>query len=255
VLEGSDGGFRANQAGVGDEKIRAAVDPPRLGLHENAMALGGLDVNNHVGHGIDVIGHGVMSENDAAVFGHPARGDKGGAGLPGLLHDVDVAGQFFLCQRPPIGFEFDLGVVGDDLTVSRRNAGRVQAVRDAPQLGAVLRVDRRLDEPLGVSDEPGPLHAAVVLPMGPSDPQAFGDFIGQQVAVLKTPLGRAALDMEINPTRALMTLRSAEPFLLLLGEGRPIKTGLGEPKTSETKCKGAEIHGWRMGAMSCGSTS
>jgi hypothetical protein len=88
------------------------------------------------------------------------------------------------------------------------------------------------------------------LPMRAIDPEAFGDFIGQEVAMLKTALERPALDMEINPSRPLMTRRGAQPFLLLCREGRRGKTGLGEPKTSETKCKSAEIHGWRMGTTS-----
>src|SRR5208283_1073011 len=53
MLKISYGGFRANEPGVGDEKIRAAVDEPRLRLHEHAMAYGGLDINDHIGQSFD----------------------------------------------------------------------------------------------------------------------------------------------------------------------------------------------------------
>jgi hypothetical protein len=64
--------------------------------------------------------------------------------------------------------------------------------------------------------------------MRPDNPEAFGDFPGQQVAVLEAALARPALDMEINPTGSLMPLRRAKPRLLLIREAGSMKTGLDE---------------------------
>lgn len=73
-------------------------------------------------------------------------------------------------------------------------------------------------------------------------PEAFRDIPGQQIAMLKTALARPAFDMEINPTCTLMPLRRAQPSLLSIREAGPMKSGLGEGKTSETKGKSAKFH-------------
>src|SRR5208282_4012040 len=100
---------------------------------------------------------------------------------------------------------------------------------------AVLRVNGRLDEPLGVSNEPRPFHAAVVPPFCPGHPEAFRDFLREQVAVLETALTRPALDMEINPTGPLMPLRRVQPFLLLIRKVCRLQAGLEQRHTSDTK--------------------
>jgi len=67
------------------------------------------------------------------------------------------------------------------------------------------------------------------------DTKAFGDFAGHQVAMLETAFARPALDVEISPPRPLVPMRRAQPFLLVLRKAGPMKAGLGERKTSETK--------------------
>ena len=232
MIKISDSGFRTNQPGVGDEKISATVDPSRLRLHENAMTFGGLNVDDHVGHGFNVITHGVMTENDAAVFGHAARGDEGGAGILKLLQHSGSVGKRFGSNRPPITRQFKLGVVGDNLVERHRKASRRHPVRDALQLRSILWINARLHEPLGIGDKPGPLHAALMLPVRACHPEAFRDFLRQQVTVLETTLARPALDMEINPTRSFMSFRRAQPCLFLFCEAGCLKAGLKKNEAS-----------------------
>jgi hypothetical protein len=61
--------------------------------------------------------------------------------------------------------------------------------------------------------------------MRPDRSEAFGDILGQQIAVLKTALAWPTLDMEVNPTRPLMPFRRVEPLLLLIGEAIRMKAG------------------------------
>jgi hypothetical protein len=75
------------------------------------------------------------------------------------------------------------------------------------------------------------------------NPEAFRDFLRQQVAVLETALARPALDMEINPARPLMPLGRAKPILLSLRQTGPRQAGLGERKTSQSQSKSAPIDG------------
>src|SRR5580658_9213136 len=86
--------------------------------------------------------------------------------------------------------------------------------------------------------------------MRPDHSQAFSNIISQQVAVLEAAFLRPALNMQINPARPLMPLRRAKPFFLLIREASPMKAGLSERKTSETKSKDAHIHWLILGAAS-----
>jgi hypothetical protein len=54
-----------------------------------------------------------------------------------------------------------------------------------------------------------------MLPVRAGHPEAFRDFLRQQVTVLETALARPALDMKVNPTRSFVSFRRAQPCLLL----------------------------------------
>ena len=73
-------------------------------------------------------------------------------------------------------------------------------------------------------------------------PEAFGDFRGQQVAMLETALARAALDMEINPTRPLMPLGRAQP--LPAGSERPGPEGRAGRRKDKPNQFQKRAHSW-----------
>src|SRR5438034_10627423 len=58
----ADGSFRADQAGVGDKEIRAAMDPTWGGLPQDAVAVNRLDVFNDPRENVIIALHRVVTE-------------------------------------------------------------------------------------------------------------------------------------------------------------------------------------------------
>ena len=115
------------------------MNPPGAGLHENAVALVRVDVEEHVLRRRVVAIHGVVSEHNATVGGHAPGGDERAAGLaPDLRFPIFDLLQFL---RPPVPAQLDVAVVSDDFGSRGGNAGGAHALYNPLQLGEVLLVN------------------------------------------------------------------------------------------------------------------
>ena len=170
------------------------MNEARHAVHEEAEALGGLDIEYNIpSSALGIAGPGVVGEDDFAAFGEASGGDEGGAtfgyGDGGFFREGDV-----------VGAEFEPGVEGDDVPEVEFKSAGDDAVGDALEFLAVLGFDFRPEDFFGSFAEEGPIFFRIVFEGGGDDAAGIADFGGEEIAVLESDRVGFAFEVDVNPT-------------------------------------------------------
>src|SRR5882672_11826887 len=116
------------------------MDPAGGRLPKDAMAVRRLDVLEDERQGVGVALHGVVAEDDVAVFGPGAGGDERAAGFASARWDRLVF-DFLEFDWPPITLQFENGIVSDEFIAGDVGSGSACALGNALEFGEVFGIN------------------------------------------------------------------------------------------------------------------
>src|SRR5215471_13627551 len=198
-VKAADGGFGDHYAGGVDAEIVARMNQSGHAVHDDAMPLGGHDLEDDVPTLAGRVARPiVVRDHDTAVFGVAAGGDERAAMIarPGAI--AVRAGALVV----PLVVIRNLQprVERDHVPNVELHAARFESVGNSIDLVAVLLLYMRPEDLFRCLSEKCPVMLLFVDHLGAYGLECVGNFVGQQVPVLESDLTGFSLQVNLDPT-------------------------------------------------------